>query len=81
MVDPDPETRYFNTNTGALEWRCKYCPKVYDLNGGTAVITDHLTASVTRGAHNLERDSARDSHARNQQISIHTAIQNAATNP
>ena len=81
MIDADRETRYINAVTGAIEWRCKYCPKVYDLNGGTAVITDHLVDGPSKYGHSLERNSARDSRAKNQQASISAAMNQASENP
>ena len=81
MIDADRETRYINAVTGASEWRCKYCPKVYDLNGGTAVITDHLVDGLSKYGHSLERNSARDSRAKNQQASISAAMNQASENP
>jgi hypothetical protein len=66
MPDKDRETRYFNKKTGNLEWRCRYCPKVYDLNGGSTIISNHLTGPVLKHGHELPRESVRDIKARNQ---------------
>ena len=45
MPDEDPETKYYNRKTGSLEWRCKYCPKKYALNGGTRILKAHLCST------------------------------------
>jgi hypothetical protein len=42
MPDVDPETKYWSKINGQLEWRCKYCPKRYALNGGTRCMKSHL---------------------------------------
>ena len=42
MPNEDPDTKYYNTRKGSLEWRCKYCPKTYALNGGTKILKAHL---------------------------------------
>jgi hypothetical protein len=42
MSDLDTKTLYYYPTTGKLEWRCKYCPKRYTLNGGTFIIKQHL---------------------------------------
>jgi hypothetical protein len=44
MADKDPETKYFNSRTRKLKWRCGYCPKRYALNGGTRIIKLHLSS-------------------------------------
>ncbi len=46
MPDEDQETRYWpfrvpNTEE-YVEWRCKYCTKVYQISGGTAIAQKHL---------------------------------------
>jgi len=41
MPDDDRNTLYKDTE-GRIEWRCRYCPQKYLLNGGTSIITNHL---------------------------------------
>lgn len=81
MPDKDRETRYFNKKTSNLEWRYRYCPKVYDLYGGSTIISNHLTGPVLKHGHELSRESVRDVKARNQQLAIQEAMNQAAANP
>ena len=81
MPDADKETRYFSKDS-LLEWRCKYCPQTYDLNGGTKIITTHLTTgSPNKPGHGLEPESARIERVKNSQVAIDTAIVQAAEHP
>jgi len=82
MPDEDRETRYVNKKTGNPEWRCKYCPKVYELSGRTTIITKHLTTGDTQDpGHRLKPESARQARARNSQQAINVAIKSSADNP
>jgi hypothetical protein len=36
------DTIYQREGSGAIYWRCKYCPKEYTESGGTAFIVVHL---------------------------------------
>ena len=42
MPNEDPDTKYYNTRKGSLEWRYKYCLKTYALNSGTKILKAHL---------------------------------------
>jgi hypothetical protein len=41
MPDLERETRYQSID-GRDEWRCRYCSRRYLIDGGTAIITNHL---------------------------------------
>lgn len=75
MPDPDPQTQYFNKNTGKQEWRCRYCTRRYATTGGTRAIMEHLKT------HNIEENSTRETRAINQQASIQNAMDMARENP
>ena len=75
MPDPDPQTQYFNKNTGKPEWRCRYCTRRYATTGGTRAIMEHLKT------HNIEENSTRETRAINQQASIQNAMDIARENP
>jgi BED zinc finger len=69
MPDPDTEYRYFST-TGKEEWRCKYCPKTYSVNGGTRVIQKHLLEK-----HKKTEKSPREETSAKRQRSIEHAFE------
>jgi len=69
MPDVDPETKYRSKINGQLEWRCKYCPKRYALNGGTRCMKSHLQA-----CHDIYHDSPRAEKVKKRQRSIEEAI-------
>ena len=69
MPDLDAETLYYHPTTGKLEWRCKYCPKRYTLNGGTRVIKLHLIS-----AHKILESSTRQERLLKRQRTIEEAI-------
>jgi hypothetical protein len=69
MPDVDPETKYGSKINGQLEWRCKYCPKRYALNGGTRCMKSHLQA-----CHDIDHDSPRAERVEKRQRSIEEAI-------
>jgi hypothetical protein len=66
MPDPNTEYRYFST-TGKEEWRCKYCPKAYNINGGTRVIQRHLLEKHTK----TEKSSREETSAKRQRSIEH----------
>jgi hypothetical protein len=68
MPDLDAETLYYHPTTGKLEWRCKYCPKRYTLNGGTSIMKQHL-----KSAHKISESSARQERLLNRQRTIKEA--------
>ena len=69
MPDLDTETLYYHPTTGKLEWRCKYCPKRYTLNGGTSIMKQHLIS-----AHKILDSSRRQEHLLKRQRTIEEAI-------
>ena len=69
MPAPDTEYRYFST-TGKEEWRCKYCPKAYSINGGTRVIQRHLLEK-----HKKTEKSSREDTSAKRQRSIEHALE------
>jgi hypothetical protein len=69
MPAPDTEYRYFGT-TGKEEWRCKYCPKAYSINGGTRVIQRHLLEK-----HKKTEKSSREDTSAKRQRSIEQALE------
>jgi hypothetical protein len=69
MPDSDTETLYYHPTTAKLEWRCKYCPKRYTLNGGTRLIKQHLIA-----AHETSESSPRQERLIKRQRTIEEAI-------
>lgn len=75
MPDEDPQTQYFNKNTGKPEWRCRYCTRRYATTGGTRAIMEHLKT------HKIEENSTRETRAINQQASIQYAMDIARENP
>jgi hypothetical protein len=75
MPDKDRETRY-QTVDKRDEWRCRYCPQRYLVDGGTTIITAHLTTK-----HGLEAESLRDQQVKNQQITINEALREAENHP
>lgn len=68
MPDLDTETLYYHPATGKLEWRCKYCPKRYTLNGGTFIMKQHL-----KSAHKISERSARQERLLKRQRTIEEA--------
>jgi hypothetical protein len=76
MPDEDPETKDFNLTNGRMEWRCKYCPKKYLLNGGTRCPKVHL-----RAIHLIDEKSSRDNKTRKRQLSMEDSITMAKNHP
>ena len=76
MPDKDPETKYFNLTNGRVEWRCKYCPKKYLLNGGTRCPKAHLCA-----IHSINETSARDNRTRKRQLLMEDSVAMAKKHP
>jgi hypothetical protein len=76
MPDSDPETKYFSQANGRVEWRCKYCPKKYLLNGGTRCPKDHL-----RTIHSIDETSPRDNKTRKRQLSMEDSVAMAKNHP
>lgn len=75
MPDADRETRY-RTVDGRDEWRCRYCSHKYLIDGGTTIITTHLTSK-----HGLHAESVRDQQVKNQQRTIDEAFREAENRP
>jgi hypothetical protein len=69
MPDLDPETLYYHPTTTKLEWRCKYCPKKYAINGGTRLMKQHLIT-----AHEISEGSSRQERLIKRQRTIEDAI-------
>jgi hypothetical protein len=69
MPDSDTESLYYHPTTGKLEWRCKYCPKRYTLNGGTRIMKLHLIS-----AHEISERSPRQQRIIKRQRTIEEAI-------
>ena len=69
MPDLDAETLYYHPTTGKLEWRCKYCPKRYTLNGGTSIMKQHL-----KSVHGILESSPRQERLLKRQRTIEEAI-------
>jgi hypothetical protein len=69
MPDLDAETLYYHPATGKLEWRCKYCPKTYNLNGRTSILKQHL-----KSAHTISESSPRQERLIKRQRTIEEAI-------
>ena len=63
MPNPDPEFLYSDPQN-RIQWRCKYCPKIYLESGGTHAIVTHLEGHDIRGS------SSKDSKASQVQTSI-----------
>jgi hypothetical protein len=76
MPDLDIETKYYSTTNSQLEWRYKYCPKRYALNGGTRCMKSHL-----KTIHNISEDSPREERAKKRQLSIEDALATGSANP
>lgn len=76
MPDPNPETKYYSQISNKLEWRCRYCPKRYSLNGGTRCIMSHLNAT-----HDINQRSPREERAKKRQLSIEDALTSGLSNP
>ena len=76
MPDIDPESLYYHPKTTKLEWRCKYCPKRYALNGGTRLIKQHLIT-----AHHISESSSRQEQAIKRQRTIEEAVISGQNNP
>jgi hypothetical protein len=76
MPDTDPESLYYHPQTTKLQWRCKYCPKRYALNGGTRVIKLHLIAT-----HQISESSPRQERVIQRQRTIKEAVAFAQKNP
>src|SRR3982074_2256125 len=65
----DTTTPYQHPTTGKPEWRCKYCPKRYTLNGGTSIMKQHL-----KSAHAILESSPRQERLIKRQRTIDEAI-------
>jgi hypothetical protein len=76
MPDKDPETKYFNLTNGRMEWRCKYCPKKYLLNGGTRCPKVHL-----RVIHSIDEKTSRDNKTGKRQLSMEESVAMAKKHP
>ena len=76
MPDLDIDHKYHNQTTNKLEWRCKYCPKKYTVNGGTRCIKAHLKYS-----HEVTELSPRTEKAQKRQRSIKEAMVTGNRNP
>jgi hypothetical protein len=76
MPDLDTETLYYHPTTEKLEWRCKYCPKRYSLNGGTSIMKQHL-----KSAHGILESSPRQERLIKRQRTIEEAITFAEKRP
>ena len=70
MPDPDPGFLY-SDQQGRIQWRCKYCPKIYLESGGTHIIITHLQG------HNIYETSPRDIKTSRVQSSIQQALERA----
>jgi hypothetical protein len=68
MPDLDTEALYYHPTTRKLEWRCKYCPKRYTINGGTRLIKQHLVV-----AHDISERSPRQERLIKRQRTIEEA--------
>jgi hypothetical protein len=75
MPNDDRQTKY-QSDDGRDEWRCRYCSQSYLVDGGTAIITSHLTTK-----HGLEAESTRDQQVKNQQRTINEAFREAENYP
>jgi hypothetical protein len=76
MPDEDPETKYYNRKTGALEWRCRYCHKKYALNGGTRILKSHL-----RALYGITDKSSREITTQKRQLLLEESIAIADQHP
>jgi hypothetical protein len=76
MPDLDIETLYYHPKTAKLEWRYKYCPKKYAINGGTRLIKLHLIV-----AHEISDYSPRQERLVRHQRTIEEAITFGQNNP
>ena len=76
MLDLDIKTKYYSTTNSQLEWRCKYCPKRYALNGGTRYIKSYL-----KTIYNVSEDLPREERAKKRQLSIKDALATSLANP
>src|SRR4030081_1248553 len=68
MLNSNLETKYY-FKANQLEWRCKYCPKKYALNGGTHCIKSHL-----KDIHDISKDSPQEEKAKKRQLTIENAL-------
>src|SRR6266536_1256669 len=76
MPDVDPETKYYNPKTKALEWRCKYCPKRYSLSGRTRIIMAYLL-----NKHEISDRTYREITTTKRQLSIKESITTREQHP
>ena len=73
MLNPDPEFLYSDPQN-RIQWRCKYCPKIYLESGGTHAIVTHLEG------HDIRESLSKDSKASQVQTLIqHTLEQQRST--
>ena len=70
MPDPDPGFLY-SDQQGRIQWRCKYCPKIYLESRGTHVIIAHLKG------HDIYETSSKELKASQVQTSIQQALERA----
>jgi hypothetical protein len=76
MPNSNIESLYYHPGTTKLEWRCKYCPKRYTINGGTRVIKLHLTS-----VHGIIENSPRQERIIQRQRTIEEAVAFGQENP
>ena len=69
MPDEDPEIKYYNRKTGALEWRCRYCHKKYALNRGTRILKSYL-----RALYGITDKSSREITTQKRQLLLEESI-------
>src|SRR3982074_3668226 len=75
MPNSNPKTKYYS-KANRLEWRCKYCPKKYTLNGRTHCMKSHL-----KDIHDISKDSPREEKAKKRQLTIENAFISGSSNP
>jgi hypothetical protein len=68
MPDLDTEALYYHPLIRKLEWRCKYCPKRYTVNGSICLIKQHLVV-----AHDISERSPRQERLIKRQRTIEEA--------
>jgi hypothetical protein len=76
MPNKDPNTKYFNAKTKALEWRCRYCNQRYALNGGTWVLMNHLSKE-----HDITGITRKEASKGKRQLLIEESISTGEQHP
>jgi len=76
MPDEDIQTIYINERTREEEWRCRYCPQVYQSSGSTSGPSGHLVT-----VHHFEKGDGRDAKTQQIQHSMEQAFIITAVNP